>query len=170
MPHSKSLRVLLFRLISVVWTIATIGIAGVTGAFIFAHTTSLILVVFGILLVLFIGIGPLKLYQRRTETSPSGSVQIRQLDPLTAKPRAGMQWSNLSLGKLVIIQAFVAILFGYLMVSLFPKVPLLSACLVSIVFAIVVTLLLRLAIAWMRSPIEILGLDFWRNYPNDKQD
>src|SRR5262245_36179552 len=169
MTSRTSFGAIVFRLVSLVWTIAVIGVAGVAGAFIFASTGSLLLVVIGILLVLFIGIGPLKAYQRWTVARlPRKPVQILELDPSTAKSR--MKWRKLSLGELVVIQTVIAILFGYLLVSQFPKVPLLTACVVSIVLAILATLLLNLIIAWIHNPIEALGLDLLRNSPNEKQD
>ena len=78
-----------------------------------------------------------------------------------------MKRRRLSLRKLVVIQAVVAIVFGLLLVSLFPKVPLLSACVISIVFALVGTLLVLVGIKRMRDP-EDEGFDFWRNFPDDK--
>jgi hypothetical protein len=161
---------MLFRLVSLVWTLAVIGIAAVAGAFIFANTLSLLLAVIGIVLVLFIGIGPLKAYQRWAETRLLSKPQPLQLDPSTAKSRTFIKWRKLSLGELLIIQAIIAIVFGYLFVSVFPKVPLLSACVVSIVFAMLATLLLKVIIAWMSNPIEALGFDLLRKSPSDKHD
>ena len=153
MPSRTSLRTIVFRLVSLVWTIAIFGIAGVTGAFIFVQTASLVFAIIGSMLVLFIGIGPLRHYQRRIEMSlPSKSVEIRQLDPSTAESRAHTKWRKLSLGELVLVQAVIALLFGYLLISLFPNVPLLSACVVSIVFVMVGTMLLRLIIARWPTP------------------
>lgn len=68
-----------------------------------------------------------------------------------------MKWRRLNLRKLVVGQAVVAIIFGYLLLSLFPKVPLLSACVISIVF--VATLVIQVGIERVRNP-EDEGGDF----------
>ena len=70
-----------------------------------------------------------------------------------------MKWRRLNLRKLVVVQAVVAIIFGYLLLSLFPKVPLLSACVISIVFALVATLVIQVGIERVRNP-EDEGGDF----------
>ena len=70
-----------------------------------------------------------------------------------------MKWCRLNLRKLVVVQAVVAIIFGYLLLSLFPKVPLLSACVISIVFALVATLVIQVGIERVRNP-EDEGGDF----------
>ncbi|QIG51526.1 hypothetical protein G5V57_29725 [Nordella sp. HKS 07] len=161
--------VIVFRVVSLMWTMAVIGVASVTGGFIFVFTTSLVLIVIGIFLVLFIGIGALKLLRSWIRVSlPSEPEETVQSDNATTS-RTRMKWRKLSLGELLTVQAVIAILFGYLLVSQFPKVPLVSACIVSIVLALVGTLLVKLAIGWMRNPIEIFGLDLWRNIPDDKQ-
>jgi hypothetical protein len=60
------------------------------------------------------------------------------------------QGRELSFLELAIIQAVIAIAFGWLLVDQFPKVPLISACFMSICFALLVTLVPRAAIRWLR--------------------
>lgn len=78
-----------------------------------------------------------------------------------------MKWRRLSLRELAAVQAVVAIVSGLLLVSLFAKIPLLPACVISIVFALVGTLVILVGIKEVRDP-EDDGGDFWRNFPDDK--
>jgi len=78
-----------------------------------------------------------------------------------------MKGRRFSLRLLVAGLAVAATVFCVLLVSLFPKVALLSACVISVAVTLFGALLIVVGMERARNPKD-KGWDFWRNFPDDK--